>query len=239
MPPRPRPLCVHCLAAEGTTDDHGVPTSWYPDGSAAHIARPKAPACRSCNARLAKVEEAVLIPLALSLEPTDPRSAGVPDRVMRSMDPKLARDDADRRARQARRRRVQARLFQPPSSVGAFPGCGRTETGGELALPLSHSELAIVGEKLTRVIYWSESATYIGQSHAVVTHVVQPGDDERRVAGLIRGGHRIEIPPGVFVAVRRAADDPVSGLLVIELWGRVQLFTSVLPTDAERQPPPI
>lgn len=55
------------------------------------------------------------------------------------------------------------------------------------------------------------------------------GPDEERVAALIRDGDRIDVPPGVFVAIRRAQDDPATVMAVVDLWGHVRVFTSILP----------
>jgi hypothetical protein len=119
-----RPLCVHCVRAPGTTDDHGIPVSWYPKGSRVNVPRVKAPSCAACNTRLKRVEEEALIPLILSIDPRDPRAAGVAERVWRPMDPTAARDDRDARAREAKKKRIMAAFFVPGSSTGAFPGLG-------------------------------------------------------------------------------------------------------------------
>ncbi len=219
--------CVHCLGGGATTDDHGVPKSWYPDESAGNLPRVKAPSCQACNSRLKRIEEEVLIPLALSLDPSDPRSAGVPQRVWRALDPGAARGEKDRRARASLRKRVQQHAFVPPTSAGQFPGCA--PRGSALALPLRATAIGLLGEKLTRVVYWSKFGIYIEQGHAIETHVVARGEDEQRVAEVIRLGERVDVPPGIFVAVRRAADDPAAGLVVADFWGRIRLFTSVLP----------
>jgi hypothetical protein len=176
------------------------------------------------------VEEEVFIPLALSLDPRDPRAAGIRARVERSMDPSCGRDAADRRARQALRDRVEAQKFVPTSGHGAFPGCEREGRGPE-ALPLSAHSIAVVGEKLTRVVLYARYRVYLDRGEAVTTHVVSRGDEEERVARLIRGGERIEVPPDVFVAIRRASDSPRHGLAIVDLWGRVRLFTSFLPSE--------
>ena len=225
----PRPRCVHCLAAEGTTSDHGVPKSWYPASSAADAPRVQAPSCRACNQRLQKIEEQVLLPLALSLDPADPRCASVVAAVHRSMDPSAARNQRDRDARLAKRRKVQEQVFRPASSVGELPGFG-PEGRTELAMPIADELLAQFGEKLTRVVFWSAYATVIERSHTVETHIVRPGEKVEAVADLIRRGHRVDVPPGVFLAIRRARDDTGAALVVTDLWGRLRLFTSVLPS---------
>lgn len=221
--------CVHCLRAPGTTEDHGVPRAWYPEGSSS-APKVKAPSCGPCNQRLKKIEERLLIPVALSLDPTDARAAGVADGVLRSMDPSSAKNDKDRRHRMGRRNRVRSQVFRPSSTTGALPGSKPRPGSHGAAMPVAHALLEQFGEKLVRVVYWSEYKQLIGRDYTVRAHVVVPGPGEASVAALIRAGERIEVPPGIAVAVRK---DPAgtAGLLMVDLWGAHRLFVSVEPVD--------
>lgn len=229
---RTYPRCVHCLVADGVTEDHGVPRSWYPNSSVPNAAKVKAPACRECQERMKVVEEEALVPLALSLDPNDPGACGVPQAAWRSMDPTLARNEIDRRSRIARRNRIRAMAFVPDSSAGALPGCG-PEGRSALALPLREKALLTFGEKLTRVVFWSEYQQLIGPDCQIATHIAKRGADELVIASAIRAGRRLDVPPGIRLAVSRASDDPRAGLVVVDLWQRVRLFTSVQPVPAE------
>lgn len=81
--------------------------------------------------------------------------------------------------------------------------------------------------------FFSGFGRYIGPAYRVSTHVVKQSDATGLVAETIRRGKRVEVPPGVFLAVRVAEDDPGAGLVVIDLWGKVRLFTSVLRRETE------
>ena len=226
--PKSRPLCVHCVRAEGATDDHGIPVSWYPDGSQDNISRVKAPSCAACNTRLKRVEEEALIPLILSIDPCDPRAAGVAERVWRSMDPAAGRNDRDARAREAKKKRVTGAFFVPESSTGTFPGLG-PEGRLPVAMKIRAGAVEEVGEKITRVVLYARYGAHVAVDRVVATHIVNRGPDEERIATLIRGGDRIDVPPGVLVAIRRAQDDPGTVMAVVDLWGHVRVFTSILP----------
>jgi hypothetical protein len=198
-----------------------------------NVPRVKAPSCVACNQRLRRIEEEALIPLAMSLDAGDPRAAGVPERVRRSMDPLAATDEGDRRARHALRERVRAMVFHPDSARGELPGCGPVLGSTGAALPVSFRTLEQFGEKLTRVVFFAEYGRYIGPAYRVSTHVAQRNDATGLVADTVRRGKRIEVPPGVFLAVRAGEDDSGEGLVVIDLWGKVRLFTSVLRRETE------
>lgn len=227
-----RPLCVHCVSAEGVTEDHGIPLSWYPEESTDNLARVKAPACASCNARLKRVEEDVLIPLILSIDPRDPRAAGVAERVRRSMDPNLGRTARDANARAAKRERVKTAIFVPESAVGAFPGLG---ANGRLpiAMKVRAEGKRELGEKLTRVTLYARYRQYVPAARTVATHIVDRSSHEQQVYEMIRTGERVDVPPGVFVAIHRAHDDPDTVMAVVDLWGHVRVFTSIMPPDKE------
>ena len=231
--PRAHDTCVHCLKAPGTTEDHGVPRAWYPEGSSS-APKVKAPSCEPCNQRLKKIEEKLLTPLALSLDPADARAAGVAKRVLRSMTPSRAKDDKDRRHRVGRRNRVRKQVFTPSSTVGALPGSKPGPGATGTALPVDHALFEQFGEKLVRIVYWSEYRQLIGHDYTIRAHVVTPGPAVDRVAALIRAGDRIEVPPGVSIAVRR---DPANaaGLLMLDLWGTHRIFVSVEPVDCQAQ----
>lgn len=75
--------------------------------------RVNAPSCWACNQRLREVEEKVLVPLALALDPEDPRAAGVVQRVQRSMDPRRNRSARQASGYEASRCRTRAASMTP------------------------------------------------------------------------------------------------------------------------------
>ncbi len=186
-------MCVHCVRAEGVTDDHGVPVSWYPLSSAADRPRVKAPACRACNARLKMLEEEVLVPLILSIDPRDARVAGIAERIRRSMDVAYARDEKDARERAAKRARLEAQLFVPESDVGAFPGAEREGRSAE-ALPLRGAAIEAIAEKVARVVLYAARPTRAGahrpawRGDGAHRRHDSWGRDLQRAAGHLRRG---------------------------------------------------
>jgi hypothetical protein len=173
------------------------------------------------------IEERALIPMALGLDRTDPRAAGVVERVLRSMDPTAAKNEGDRRARAARRKRVQAMIGQSSSRDGVLPGFEPPPGSTGAYLPQSARDLGLFGEKLTRVVLYSEYRRYVREPYKVETHVVKTNADTAAVEANVREGKKVDVPPGIQLAIRMAHDDPNTGLVVIDLWGRVRIFTSI------------
>lgn len=243
MARRPPPgRCVHCLKrCAALTWDHGIPISWYPDGHSGPKA--KAPSCRACQDRLQKVERAVLLPLAICLDPNDPLARGVPQAVMRSIDPNQAAKPGmtpsqiqrEQRARQKRREEVLSRLFTVESGGGALPGFGQEYApGSNTAILGPHvDEIKIVGDKFTRVAVWvMRNRQFVERDYTVATHVVDISDVPE-VEDLVRGGDALDIFPGIRLTIRSASDEERTHLCLFELWGRLKIFTSVVPRSAE------
>jgi hypothetical protein len=224
--------CVHCLVADATTWDHGVPQSWYPTDSAPNVRHVKAPSCLPCNQRVRLIEEELLLPLALSMSPDDVRAKGIPDKVMRSMDPDATDDPREKCIRSAKRAAVKARIKHYGSDDGAFPGAERHPGNTGAGIAFRAQAVQEFGEKLTRVVFWAEyNKTYIETDHAIETHVNWRADTEEIVQSILRG-RMIDVPPGIRVGVRLAEDRPPAGMAVVDLWGWFRLVASVLHVDA-------
>lgn len=241
MAKRPPPgNCVHCLQHfQDLTWDHGIPDSWYPRGVTSE--KIKAPSCRPCQERLAKVERAVLLPLALCLDPNDPLASGVPQAVWRSLDPTLAAKpgmtesevERERRARTKLLEETRARLFQPTPEeyCCAVPGFGLADAKGNLtAIKCLHeTELQTLGEKFARVALWvMRNHLLVPPECRVKAHILDPAKTNEFDA-IIRRGEALDIFPGIRVNLQSAADSAFAHLLLFELWGRFKLYVSVVP----------
>lgn len=226
--------CVHCLStltSETASWDHGVPQSFYPDDTVPNVPHVKAPSCKECNQRVRLIEEELLLPLALAMGPDELRAKGIPDKVMRSMTPSATEDEKEKRIRAALRKRVQESLIYPETDTGEFPGGERPELGDGSALRLSERAVQDFGEKLTRVVYWAEcNNTYIEPGYVVKTHVNRKADSAAIVEKILQG-RMLDVPPGIRVGVRLADDHPPVGMVVVDLWGRFRLVTSVMPAE--------
>lgn len=195
-----------------------------------NVPKPKAPACTDCNQRLKLVEERVFFPLALALDPEDQPSKGLRDLAERAIDPNMAKNETDRAARQKRREWLAGLTFVPSSSDGALPGFAPSYSGQSVAR-VKETDLHCVAEKIFRIVFWSAYQSYVEPPYHVGVHVVRKSEEVDCVEAVIKAGDKIAVPPGVVVYLRRADDDPKSGLVVVELWGRLRLFGSIVPIE--------
>lgn len=120
----------------------------------------------------------------------------------------------------------------PTDSRGAFPGFSAEDVGAMTpALKQDSRNVLVVGEKFVRVALWFlRKEQYVEPTHRIAVHIVSPSDVQD-VEALVRGGDRTAIAPGAIITIRTAADDPRSHLILFELWGRLALFASVVPSD--------
>src|SRR5713101_3511088 len=120
--------CVYCLQTfEVRSWDHVMPRSWYPDTTPSDLERWQVPSCTPCNAAHGRNEEDLLLRLMMCFGNDDARAAGIPQRIIRSIDPRRARNNRDARARAARHRGLGQDMFTAStagSGAGLIPNFG-------------------------------------------------------------------------------------------------------------------
>lgn len=118
--------CVHCLKDSVERNwDHVFPVGWYPDTTPANIDKWKAPSCLACNSALGRVESRFISLIALTLDPKVRETAGIPQKVLRSLKPEFARNEVDALARTAAAKRVTASIYHGPFEArNVYPTAG-------------------------------------------------------------------------------------------------------------------
>jgi hypothetical protein len=93
--------CAYCsTVVEKVEKEHVFPESWYPDGTP-RDRMVLVPACRKCNGDFGRIEERMLLPLALAL-PDDADTQSILARATRGLDPSAGRNVQDIYHRHAR-----------------------------------------------------------------------------------------------------------------------------------------
>ena len=103
--------CVYCLAeveSKQITNDHVIARAWYPKSTPQNIEKWKVPACWRCNNNYGRLEQEVLLRLAMCLDRNDPAAAGIVDNAFRSVDPAAVTSAKEKRIRLARRSKLIA-----------------------------------------------------------------------------------------------------------------------------------
>lgn len=241
----PPDRCVHCLGHFRTlTWDHLLPISWYPDTTPPNLEKWKFPSCEPCNNEHSKIEESLLRRFALCLDPKDARSAGIPDKVLRSLKPEHAKTEKDRQVRRALREKVLKDEFMTldaPPDHGVFPGFG-PQPGVNypqlIAIRIPQKELERLTTKLVRGITWKLDNRFIEADEEITISFLRDKDAMEVFGALLHKGAFFDIGPGIRIWRGVAPDDRRSALLAIQIWGRARLYAGVTPqgeADATNQ----
>ena len=231
--------CVYCLRwFAKLTEDHVFPRSWYPDSTPPTIEKWDVPACSKCNTYFSRVEQELLIRMGLCLDPQSEASSGIPQKALTAINPKLAKNDRDRRARQKLRKQILGDTFrtQVPNMRGMLPSFGPQEGrdyGGEyLAIKIPAGQLKVLARKFVRgLLYKLENGLLITADYSID---VYHAEDEKvtEVTALIeRVGHTDY--RGAGVKVQRAVGDlkSIGALFRITMWERWTVYAVVQPLN--------
>ena len=86
-------ICPYCLKSfKRLTKDHIFPKSWYPESNPKNIQRLTIKVCNLCNKTHGKNEEELLWRFGLCLPWDDIYSQGIPQKVLKSINPNFTND---------------------------------------------------------------------------------------------------------------------------------------------------
>jgi len=225
--------CVYCLEChDELTWDHILPRSWYPDTTPSDVEKWKVPCCVRCNSAYGRLEEDLLVRLGLCLNSEDFRCAGVPQAVMRSLTPKVGRDEADSEIRARRRSKIKNQVvYVSDASRGILPGFGDSvgaANAPRAAVLLPKQELVRFGEKLLRGIVFRLSGKVIDHSQDIGVHFCEPGR-VTYVNALLRHGDKHELGPGLSVVYAVAKDNDQAQIVRVTIWDKWVLYYTAMP----------
>lgn len=231
----PRGKCVHCLEDNvDRTWDHIFPRAWYPETTPVGLYKWQIPSCQACNRDYGRMEEDLLLRLALCIEPDAPEAAGILEKVFRSIDPESAKNERDRAARAARKVQLHSALRNaseiPQSAV--YPGLGerwgRPPTEG-IGITVPAHSLRRLAEKIVRGIYFLENKTFIEAGHSVEFYVLNEEGAGPIKELLGRFGQEYARGSGIIVRRAIAEDQPMAAVFEIVVWGKLKMYASVWP----------
>ena len=243
MARRPPPgKCVHCLK-DGLerTWDHVFPESWYPKTTGANIEKWKIPACESCNKEYGVLEQDLMLRLGLCIDPNAFESTGVVPKVLRSLDPKLAKNDKDRRAREAKRDQILKQVLKgtdiPLSAVyPRFEERWGRPPENQVAVPLPKKSVDRLFEKVIRGLAYLENGCFIEPPHTVALYPLGENDTPVFTSLLDKFGKVHARGPGIVVRRAVAPEDGLSAIYEITIWGMFQTYAVVLGSEPNPSP---
>ncbi len=240
-PPPPGP-CVHCCRlVDELTWDHVFPKAWYPDDTPENLEKWKIPACRRCNAEYGELEQDLLLRLGMSIGPEEAKATGIAEKVIRSIDPRAARDEKDRLARARRHVALGRQMIDvdPEAQEGVLPGFGPDPDPAKRSsrgVQVSKESLKRLGEKIVRGLTFLLTGNLISDENVLEVLVVD--EEKARPLREIVDRHGVlhGRGPGIQVWRAPAEGDPVSAVYAIEIWGRLKLYATVYPAALDAEP---
>lgn len=230
--------CVLCLKdSDSLTDEHVFPDAWYPDTTPLNMERWKVPSCHPCNNNYSRIEGELLFKLGLCLNREDARAAGIGEKAIRSMDPKYARNEKDRRSRQSRRDRLRKELLEAQrlSDEGFFPNFGptaeQTSRGLRHKLFFSKDHLELIVDKLVRGSTYYLDSVLIQPTHVIEPYFVEDSKTRDVLEPLLRASAKHYRGPGIGLYRGRVEGNPHHAFFRFEIWGRLVLHAALVPRE--------
>jgi hypothetical protein len=225
--------CVHCgQFNRALTWDHVFPKSWYPDTTPPNLEKWQIPVCTPCNQEYGKLEDDLLLRIGLCLDPSDSRSSGITEKVIRALNPKFAKSAKDRRHREARRQKILRESFSPSKMPGdAFfphfdrPASGSTQSPFGVRMCATHIEKLTI--KIVKGITYLEDGYIIKDPYRIATFVLHDKDAVSLVSLLIKSGTTYAREPGIVVTRAAALDDFKTAVYSISIWSRLDMYAIV------------
>lgn len=233
--------CVHCLEGfDSLTSDHVFPDSWYPETTPENLEKWQMPACTECNRIHGRMENDLLLRFGLCIDPEEHKSLGIAHKALRSVDPTQAKKAKDGEHRLKRRHKVMRSLISPDSipEEAIFPNFGKHEgfpSEDQPGVPIAHSDLVMLGEKLVRGITYVVDGRFIENDHKVEVFFIRDDAAAPIVAQLQKHGTIYEREPGIKVTRVVPHDMPTSALFSIEIWGKLRMYAAVQPISEESE----
>ncbi|MGB7573539.1 MAG: hypothetical protein WBN53_06725 [Thermodesulfobacteriota bacterium] len=220
--------CVHCLQHyEELTWDHIFPQGWYPNTTPKHLEKWKVPSCVSCNNMYSRVEEELFLKFALSIDPQNPRGAGVAVKGIRALREEFGKNQRDALSRKKKMEKLlrESAISKNIPKKGIYPGFeykGKDEDD-KMSLLIEKRKLSKFIEKIVRGITYLEDKQYIEYPYHIDFHAYNFEALRDILENIYPGPWEVfERPPGMAVLRATAQEDRMSGIYLIDIWG--QLF---------------
>ncbi len=212
------------------------PESWYPETTGIDIEKWKIPACEPCNKEYGVREQDLMIFIGLCIDPHAIESAGIVPKVLRSLKPELAKNERDRRAREAKRTQVLKRLLKGSDipSKAIYPRFeekwGRSPEQ-QIAVPIPKNSVDRLFEKIIRGLVYIEDGRFIEPPYTVDLYPLHEYHATEFTSLLEKFGKVHARGPGIVVRRAVAPEDGLSAIYEITIWGMFQTYATVTKSE--------
>ena len=177
-----------------------------------------------------------MLRLGLCIDPHAFAAAGIVPKVLRSLDPNLARSPRDRRARESKRRQLLDEALEGSNidPTTTYPGLGERwgrSPADQHAIKLPRKSIDRLFEKIVRGLTYVETGRFIEATHTVGIYPLDPGDASPFTKVLDLHGRVHARGPGIVVRKAVAQDDGLSAIYEVDIWGVFRAYAAVTPAE--------
>lgn len=195
------------------------------------------------------MEQELLIRIGLCIEPDSQEASGVVLKVLRSLDPSLARNERDRSARKAKRDKILGQVLTGDDipDTGVYPRFEekwQRPREDQVALTIPANSVRRLTEKIVRGIFYVEDRKFVEEPWSIDFYALRDGDSAPIISILDRFGTEYAREPGIVVRRVVTPEDGLSSIFSIEIWRALVMYAIVtgpepnasLYTDAVEAP---
>lgn len=199
------------------------------------------PACHPCNNEYGRLEQDLLLHLGLCIDPTAAETSGIVPKVLRSLDPRFAKNEKDRRARQAKRDEIIRKSLTGHRipRTGIYPGLeekwGRSPEQ-QRAITIKAKSVHRLAEKIVRGIFYLEDDRFLEPPYTVSFYAIHDRDATPFVSLLQQYGSIYAHEPGIVVRRAVATEDKTSSVFSIDIWSTFKMFAIVDAPEPNPRP---
>lgn len=228
--------CIYCLDYfEKLTKDHVFPRSWYPDSTPQNMEKWVVPACFECNNRLGEIEDEAYKKLAICTENSDIAASGVSEKVVRLYDPRSAKNEKDRKRKEANIKKILADLiYTDKMPKGLLKNFGPFNNNPDKSILVRISTAKLldpITEKIVRGLEFKLMSKLINTDRSI--KIIHLPDSAKAISLeltqlnniLEKSGVKTSRGPGFIV--RYAKDIYGSMLYYITVWGKWEIWAAV------------
>jgi hypothetical protein len=174
-----------------------------------------------------RIEEELLVKFGLSVDPQNPRGAGISFKAIRALREEFGKNQKDALHRKNKMEKLlrESTISKNISNKGIYPGFeyrGKDEDE-KMELLIEKKKLSKFIEKIVRGITYLEDEKYIEGPYHIDFHAYNFEALRDILENIYPGPWEVfERPPGMAVLRATAQEDRMSGIYLIDIWG--QLF---------------
>lgn len=172
-----------------------------------------------------------MVKFAFCLDPNGPACAGIIEKGRRAVDPRCAKTNKDKKAREALRIKYQKEMVTGKNlpTTGIYPNFGLYENvpiREQSGIKIRKKHLQCLAEKIVRGIFYIESSIYIEPCYQIRFFVLE--DHEAQVILNRAKTHFKEYAREPGIVVKRAiVNNDLTSVFSIEIWKRLNMYVVV------------